>query len=399
MVGIMKDERGKNGEGSQSAVTVSEVSTPHFVVRYPNFLQPLTFAGADFVLALQDERLLFRPNVVFTSIRSSEALVDASVAALLAAPAQHPGAKILSVDFFWGALASTESPPPGRVIQFSYADGIGRELLVKKWIVATGCHHLHMTATCLTSQMGGLEETFDWIAQTLSLPDAKEETWRMAADEGHAILDDAATLRAGFPVEQLEGLQDLCAYTEQEFPRAELATVASVRGITGAEDRIVGIHVRRGETIGSYSALLMDPGVAVIRSGGCSAFDINQDMCELYGLSGEQLLSDVFAWAGVEPRFVFDGGQTLKTAEFEKNVCGIEDENSEKICWTEYQFEFPSRQWAVVFVPAQGLFEIVTLDSDVVELYPLTSARFVSVIQGQFSEAFAGSIPSAEEPK
>ncbi|QIK62943.1 hypothetical protein G7068_06835 [Leucobacter viscericola] len=327
-----------------------------------------------------------------------EPLVDASVVALRAATEQHPGAKVLSVDFFWGALASIEEPAPGRAILFSYPDGAGRELLAKKWVFATGRHHLHVVATYLPSQAADLEETFDWIARSLRLRDETGKALEAAAMEGHALLNEKATVRAGFPIEQLDRLQELRAHTEREFPREELATVAAVRGLTGFEDRLLGIHVRCGAVTGSYNALSTEPGVAVVRSGGTSAFDVVGDTCDLYGLSGEQLLADVFAWTGITPGFVFDGGQTFELSEYERNVRGINDQVSEGACWTECQFEFSlQHQWVIVLVPSQGWFEVVMPSSEVVSLHPLPSARFVSVIQQRLSEAFVSSDKSNDK--
>lgn len=186
----------------EPAILIAE--TPHASVTYPNWLETSEFDGADLVLTPIDRPEGFLPNLVLTSVASAGPLVDASTAAFHAARAQHPGAYVLAVDLWHPA--PDDSAPRGRRIIFVYRADNGQDVVVAKWVWATGTHHVHLSASCSPSQWTGYAPVFDGIASRLALTADPGDVAEAAAGTGDAPLDAALSLRAGHPVESLDAI-------------------------------------------------------------------------------------------------------------------------------------------------------------------------------------------------
>lgn len=187
----------------QPEIVVAE--TPHASVTYPNWLGASEFDGADLVLAPVERPEGFTPNLVLTSVPSTAPLTDASAAAFHAAPAQHPGAAVYAVDMWHPP--SDESAPRGRRITFVYRGDGERDVVVSKWVWATGTHHVHLSASCSPSQWATYSSVFDGIAAHLVLTAAADVIAGAASGVGEAPLDADLTERAGYPVEALDSIR------------------------------------------------------------------------------------------------------------------------------------------------------------------------------------------------
>jgi len=130
-------------------------------VRVPEGWQRLEVAGADAVIAPPPPAGGFRPNAVLTCVDSDAPIQDASVAALLAATADHPGALVVACDLWPHAVH------PGRRILFTYPAGGGAEVVVQKFVWATGRRHVHLTASCAIYQHLSLDQGFNAVATSI----------------------------------------------------------------------------------------------------------------------------------------------------------------------------------------------------------------------------------------
>ena len=131
----------------------------------PQGWERIEIEGVDLALAAPQPSLGFRPNVVLTSVDSDAPIEQASVVALAAAGSQHPGAIVVSCDVW------VHSPHPGRTIVFSYSAGDDSEVVVMKWVWATGSRHVHLAASCAIYQYLSLEQSFTAIATAARFED------------------------------------------------------------------------------------------------------------------------------------------------------------------------------------------------------------------------------------
>lgn len=132
------------------------IDTPHARLRVPADWTSETVDGADAVLVAPGGEDGFRANVVVTSVPSSEPIERAGEAALAAALAQHPGALIGAYDLW---------PPElrGRRLLFTYPAGEGGQVDVRKYVWATGTHHVHLSTSAAPWQTPALRALFDSI--------------------------------------------------------------------------------------------------------------------------------------------------------------------------------------------------------------------------------------------
>lgn len=139
----------------------SRVGSVWATVRVPEGWQQLDVAGTDAVIAPSPPAGGFRPNAVLTSVDSDAPIQEASVAALLAAAADHPGALVVACDLWPHAVH------PGRRIVFTYPAGGGAEVVVQKFVWATGRRHVHLTASCAIYQHLSLDQGFNAVATSI----------------------------------------------------------------------------------------------------------------------------------------------------------------------------------------------------------------------------------------
>ncbi|MET0735430.1 MAG: hypothetical protein ABWY55_07285 [Microbacterium sp.] len=130
-------------------------------IRIPEGWDALDVAGADAVIAPLAPAEGFRPNAVLTSVDSDAPIQEASVAALVAATAENPGALVVACDVWPHAVH------PGRRILFTYPAEGGAEVVVQKFVWATGRRHVHLTASCAVYQHLWLDQGFNAVATSI----------------------------------------------------------------------------------------------------------------------------------------------------------------------------------------------------------------------------------------
>lgn len=186
------------------AADVSVARTPPAVLEYPSTFEATQHPEADLVLRHRSRPAGFRPNLVLTSVETPASLTDASMVAMRAATVQHPGAQLISCDT-WDA-ADAESTPRARRIRFAYHADDRLDVLVSKWVWATGHHHVHLSASCLPSQAGEFEPVFAWVAARLRPTAPPADVLRAAESVGEAAIEGTLTETVGFPLEDLRQL-------------------------------------------------------------------------------------------------------------------------------------------------------------------------------------------------
>lgn len=167
--------------------------------------ESLSHEGAELVLALTDTPSgAFRPNIVLTSTPSDAPIEAASSVSIAAILTDHPGAQIIAVDLW------AEQAVDGRMITASYPAG-DLQIVILRWIWATGLRHVHLTASVATHQFLACQPTLSHAATALEL------TGEMSATQLNANvapkLDLAATAAAGGPLERLERVPSFQMYT------------------------------------------------------------------------------------------------------------------------------------------------------------------------------------------
>ncbi|QIM15313.1 hypothetical protein G7067_01010 [Leucobacter insecticola] len=366
---------------TKTEVLIDEAQTARLFVRYPNVLRVEEVGHGDdveLVLVARDADLPFRPNIVFTSTKNTAPLVDASMAAILAAGEQHLGARLVSVDVFFGSLALADDPPIGRVLIFAYPATRHLDVMVKKWVIATGEYHLHASASFLPSQALAVEETFDWIVTNLRFA-ADPETIQTAAtanSEEGVQLDDDATARAGFPLEDLTVIPAPEPASARQMPVSAIEMLIDAWGVRLEQPKVLHAVVTHGRVQGFYAAYSTKDGLVVLRTSGASTHALDTANVEAYELSPERLPADSVAWMGVVPAFRFSDSWSISDEEYADRVDGI----SRGEPWTEFRIEFENRWWRAVFVPGRGLFEAISQEGGKIALHALPAARFFDLI-------------------
>lgn len=216
----------------EPAIVVAE--TAHVSLTYPNWFERSEFEGADLVLTPVERPEGFVPSLVLTSVASTAPLTDASTVALHAARTQHPGALVVAVDVWHPP--SDDSAPRGRRIVFVYRAEDGQDVVVAKWVWATGTHHVHLSASCAPSEWTGYSPVFDAIAAQLSLTADPDDVAAAAVGTGDASSDATVSARAGYPLESLDGVP-----APMFVPAAPLVSTAALQALlTGATKSRMG---------------------------------------------------------------------------------------------------------------------------------------------------------------
>ncbi|MEZ3159927.1 hypothetical protein AB1K54_05185 [Microbacterium sp. BWT-B31] len=388
---------------ARGAADVVEVETPHAALRYPGTFEPMRVDAADLVLVTRDDPPGFRPNLVLTSVLSTAPLPDAAMSALLAAPAQHPAARVLSCDL-WD-LADVEGGDDtalGRRIVFLYRGDDTRDVLVHKWVWATGQHHVHLSASCLPSQAEALVPAFTWIARSLRLsaPDAAVRAAAVAT--GAAPVDAEASLGVGVPLEDLgsfpllswlcpgsavtlDALQALLDGASRSrigasagiLPKAlrdtaEAAELVSAGWLdergklsTPGSDAATALadgtawviaKVRRGSRAALLRAYPHRRGVLVVRDAHPDESPLDSDRLRIVShASNDQLPGLVAAWIGLGPAWSFTpDADDIDPRDLESHLAhdpGVEP-------WDEFLVRTPLGEWYGVRSPSRGFLSI-----------------------------------------
>ncbi len=221
------------------AADVSVARTPPAVLEYPSTFEATQHPEADLVLRHRSRPAGFRPNLVLTSVETPASLTDASMVAMRAATVQHPGAQLISCDT-WDA-ADAESTPRARRIRFAYHADDRLDVLVSKWVWATGHHHVHLSASCLPSQAGEFEPVFAWVAARLRPTAPPADVLRAAESVGEAAIEGTLTETVGFPLEDLRQLDPVRFRSRGEsYDLGVLA--ATVRGNSSRDGRPLAVR-------------------------------------------------------------------------------------------------------------------------------------------------------------
>lgn len=366
---------------SEPAPQTLRAETPHLTVRYPSTLSPDTSAaaqGADLALVADLADAPFRPNMVFTSIDSTAPLVDAAMAAYLGAEAQHPGAHILAVDAHVAPGFGIDDAPIGRVFTFTYPATEALDVMVKKWVVATGSQHLHFSASFLPSQALVVEATMNWIAENVVFAASAEEL--QAAARGDSVsgvqLDSDATTRTGFPLEDLSVLTPAIPRSAREVAASAADRLARAWGIPLDQPRVFHAIVTDGDRRAVYLAYSGEAGILVIRSAGRSALNFDPSRVEAYGLSPDRLPSDIAAWFGIAPGFRFGTGTTIPARVYADRIGARADGEA----WIEVQMSLAGAWLHAVHIPGEGYSEASRPSEDEITLRPLPAGRFSDLI-------------------
>lgn len=366
---------------------VDRASTAHLTVEYPSMLEREQIDGVELVLAAVQTGLPFRPNLVVTATPSTAPLIDASLAAIAAALEQHPGSRLISVDVVPSPEVPSSDPPIGRVIVFTYPLDDGLEVMVKKWVFATGAHHLHLAASFLPSQALVVEETFDGIVARLRFSAPLEALQTAAGRPNSEVgvrLDEEASARAGFPLEDLSIVPAPAPASGTAMPIAGIETVATTWGVDLSRPKVLSAVVTRGPEQGFYAAYENAPGVLVLRSSGSSAAALDPMLFEAYPLVAERLPTDAAAWLGASPAFRFGGPERIPMREYDTHVGGAHPDDADPaMAWTETRVAAAGGQLALVHVPGRGLFEAISPEDDVIEIDALPSARLFDLLLRQ----------------
>lgn len=410
----MKFSIGRAEASTPQPVTVRTAETPHAEVDYPGTMQTGAFDGADLVLTFTQEFEGFTPNLVLTSVESTAPLTDASTTAVLAAPAQHSGAQLLAVDA-WALDADTDLARARRVL-FAYHGDRTRDVLVSKWVWATGTHHVHLSASFLPSQAAAVTPTFDWVAARLRLRASEADVARAADTRGEAALDEAITARTGHPFEDLRAAPSVRfrstgpvvsdAALEALLGGAARSRIGAARGVLARADRVTetvaqltsagwidagarltelgsavaaalsgGRHiltaqVRRGmrrETLVAYAG---PRGVVVAHGPSLGEAVATAPGRHIMLVAEEQLPTLVAAWLGLRPAWgAGDAGETVSADDLERHVTSV-DESVEP--WTEILVRDPRGDRYGVWTPSRGYLRVGrpeggvhTVDADV----------------------------------
>ncbi|WP_058234875.1 hypothetical protein [Devriesea agamarum] len=309
------------------------------------------------------------------------------MAAINAAFQQHPGAKLVSVDGFHQPPDFFEDPPLGRVIVFTYPTEKHLDVMVKKWVFATGEHHLHVSASFLPSQALNIEGAFDWIAAHLGFAaDAKAIlTASAGTSEVGVQLDEYASTRAGFPFEDLAVIPAAVPESARPVSKSMIGMLANAWGVRVDGPKVFHAGITRGSEEGFYVAYSGRDGVLVIRTSGQSAYALDTANVEAYGLGPERLPADVAAWLGVVPAIRFGFPWRIPHEEYKGRVDGSMGGEP----WTELLIRHPDGWWRAVYVPDKGLFEAIMPEEGTVELHVLPAGRFFDVILRQIDSMYA----------
>lgn len=370
---------------SEDEVLIREVKTPHVVVQYPDFLRTEDHDGAELVLVADEPGLVFRPNIVVTAVPSDRPLTEASVGAIVAAGEQHPGAYVIAVDLFFGSVGFIDGVPSGRVITFTYP-GAHLDVIVKKWVFATGEHHVHLAASYLPSQARVAEETFGWIARWVRLTADSDAIRRAACASGDVRPDEEHTARADFAVEDLSFVENPPCANTGAIRATDLPSALAAFGITAEQPKVLTIHTRRGSARGMYTTVSGGAELVVVRSAGASAESAHPTEVNVYAMSAERVATDVVAWVGLSPEFGYGDAWTIPEGEYARQ---FEDDPGDG-SWIEFRMSSGEDWWVVVRIPGRGWFSAAAPADGIVTMQPFPPVLIFDSVLRQLDRRLAG---------
>ncbi|MGP3536616.1 hypothetical protein ACTU3I_17635 [Microbacterium sp. RD1] len=378
------------------------VETRHAILPRPESFAAEAHEGADVVLAFTGGAAGFRPNLVLTSVPSTAPLTDASLTAVLAAPQQHPRARVLSCDA-WD-LDPADGLPRARRIVFAYRADEGRDVLVHKWVWATGAEHVHLSASCLPSQAHVFAPVFSAVASGVELTADPDAVRAAARAIGAAPLQPQLSERVGFPLEDVssvpvapfvaQGALVSIGALQPLLTGAERGRIGAARGVLARSDRagasarlladagwiddrsrltplgagvadilranrhVATITLRRAERSESLTAYAGQDAALVVCGAGLTEPPLDgPDSRRAAVVPAEHLPAILAAWAGVRPFWsVTDEDERVTPDELEAHVAATGGDGSE--AWTGVLVRTPQGERYDVLSPSRGFLRI-----------------------------------------
>lgn len=358
--------------------------TRHLSIRYPEYFEILdhetmgisSYSDVDLILAsVEKDNIVFRPNLVFTSVKSSMPLVDAAYAAYLNANIQHEQARVLSIDVM--QKPDTEIPI-GRILTFVYRLNYIQDVIVKKWVFATGTHHIHISASYLPSQKYFIEETIDRIVWNIHFKDALDNliSSSKAESENHTPIDPRMPKqKLGFPLEDVSEFGSAEPKRSRPVPEESLEYILESHGVF-LLNPLITVRVRHTRYRGIYLAYRARTGVVVIRNTGSSVYDIPNEQLETYLISEEQLLRDFVDWAKITPRYLFSDERSLSIDEYEQYFSAEKTDSN----WHELCISFGDITVKLLIINKKEIFQASMPTVGTVKLTPCPSAIVTDIL-------------------
>lgn len=353
----------KNAETAGTpSYSFKKISISDMVISYPNMLCELDTSGtsADCILAACEvNENIFRPNIVFTSRNSDDALIDCVWHEQQVLIEQYPNACLLMMSPYMTPNQKDDSLDYiGFLTTSSYCVD-DQAVIVKRWDFSTGKKHLCATASFLPSQMYLVESTFTWIIHNLDFL-TPQTALTAAAQKQSQIdipIDSVVSQRLGYPV-----------LDQRYFPRPTLQkahyytaeTIGSCLIRLGADissSHLLDIVVTTRGLQGNYQIVRGATGPVVLRTAPSTIDDVisyhnGYPDYTAYSCPIELILGDVLAWLDALPNYTFQDEMILSKAELEQKIA----QTNPRQAWKRFEFYTDNtvRNW--IAIPEKDAF-------------------------------------------
>lgn len=377
---------GREGEGSWRSLNT--VSTEDMVITYPAALCELDSSGTNFdciIAARQIYDGVFRPNIVFSSESTEDALVDCVLREQNTLQEQFSNASLLMMSPHARIGKDAESMELIGFVTISWYSLGESAVIVKRWDYSTGTRHLCITASFTPSQMAFVEPAFDWIIRNIefsvSLSDlsAAMERWPQTPE----YLDQEASERFRFPVPNLSLFRRLAL---QALPYDTRQTLEARLKDLGADLRgahLLDVVVTTRGWQGSYRVLRGSRGPVVVRTAPATADDwlsmSSQDpQYAAYRCSPDMIFSDLLAWIDPVPNYAFKDEMTLPVSELQQRLAETDPERA----WKRFEFSTDGTVQNWFAIPGKDAFYDTVLpdSSGTVELWSIPHFHIISTV-------------------
>lgn len=332
------------GAEQGSAHLVRRRTLDYVDIRFPSVLCELDAAesGADCMLAACEvPENVFRPNIVFTSRNSNDALVDCVWREQEALAKRYPHSCLLLMSPYMRPSKIAQGLEPiGFLTTSSYTVG-DRAVVVKRWDFSTGEKHICATASFLPSQMAVVESTFTWIVDNLDFrsPQAAFVLSAQKDSQIGASIDATVSERLGYPVlNQLyfprPALKRRQYYKAEDVGSWLLELGADIKG-----PHLLDIVLTTCGKEGNYQIVRGNIGPVVLRTapstiGDAIIYHGGQPEYTAYSCPVELILTDVLAWLDVLPNYTFQDEISVSKHELEKRISATNPDRA----WKKFEF-------------------------------------------------------------
>ena len=379
----------------ESAAFLRRITLNDVAITCPAVLCELDSSGtgADCVLAACEVcENIFRPNIVFTSRASDDALVDCVWREQQDLVERYPHACLLMMSpYMRPTKTDGYLEPIGFATTSSYIVD-DSAVIVKRWDFSTGEKHLCATASFLPSQMALVESTFTWIIDHLEfhVPQAALTLSARKASRTGAIIDTAVSQRLGYPV-----------LNQLYFPRAALKKARYYRAediLSHLKDlgadiqgpHLLDIVLTTKRKTGNYQIMRGNAGPIVLRTALSTLDDdiiYHADYPEYtaYSCPIELVLHDALAWLCVLPNYTFQDAITISEHELEERI----EDTTPGQAWKRFQLYANGavRNW--IAIPDKDCFydEGIASADGQVQLSAIPHFHIISTLAEIISEA------------